>query len=120
MVWAASASQRNQPEQNVGRRAWRTRGFDGFALVAAILVSIFRRDATDSYRVDRRNRWTAWRSFHQRDQTRHRNQGHGRGDSGAWRNLGSHRQFDLRRAVVHAHGGILLPVRMRLWHYDSG
>src|SRR6266480_5148026 len=119
MGWAASASQRNQSEQNVGRRAWRALCFDGFALVAAILISIFRRDTTDSYRVDRWNRWTARRSLHQCDQTRHRNQRHGRGDSGAWRNLGSHRQFDLCCATVHAHGGILLPPTMNPWHYDS-
>src|SRR5438093_3533014 len=119
MVWTASASQRNQSEQNVGRRAWRARCFDGFSLVAAILVSIFRRDATDSHRSDRRNRWTARRSLHQCDQTRHRNQGHGRSDPRARRNLGSHRQLDLCCATVHAHGGILLPLTMKTWHYDS-
>src|SRR5207249_3710891 len=71
------------------------------------------------YGVDRRNRWTAGRSLHQPDQTRHWNQGHGRGDSGARRNLGSHRQLDLCCAAVHAHGGILLPVTMKTWHHDS-
>src|SRR5205823_8630463 len=105
--------------QNVGRRTRRARGFDGCALVVAVLISIFRHDTTDSYRFDRRNRWTPWRSFHQPDQTRHRYKGHGRNDSGAWWNLGSHRQLDLCCATVHAHGGILLSFAMKISDYDS-
>ena len=61
----------------MGRRAWQSGGFDGFALAAVVLISIFRREATGSYGLYCRNRRIARGSFYQRDQARHRNQGYG-------------------------------------------
>ena len=41
-LWPASVAQRNQPEQNLGRRARRAGRIDGSAMVSSLLVSIFR------------------------------------------------------------------------------
>src|ERR1700676_1383469 len=84
-------------------------------------------------RTDRRHRRPVGRPIHQRDQTRHRREGHGRNHSGARRNPGSDRFLDLRRAAVSSHDTLLLraiidPVReclsrtglsMDQWHYDT-
>ena len=60
----ASVAQRNQPEQNLGRRARRIRGRAGVALAAGIFLPVFWCDGVNSHRTDRRRGRTTRRSFH--------------------------------------------------------
>src|SRR4029077_15680799 len=103
----------------MGRRSRRLGGLDDLCLALAVFISVFWCNPTNSYRLDRWDRWIAGRSFHQCDQARYRHQRHGRGHPRPWRHPGSDRQPGLRCAVVHAHGRILLRPAMQTWHYDS-
>ena len=77
IIRASSAAQRNQPAEDVGGRARRTGGVPAAAVVVSVFVSLLRRVATHSDRLDRRDRRTTRRSLHQRDQARHWHERHG-------------------------------------------
>ncbi len=64
IIRASSAAQRNQSWEDVGGRTRRTGGVPAAAVAVSVFVSLLRRVATHSDRLDRRDRRTTRRSLH--------------------------------------------------------
>ena len=92
------------PQQDSGRRARGSDRLDDRALVDVLLLPALHGEPVVARGADRRSGWTARRSLDQPHQARHRHQGHGCRRPGTRRDLGPHRQSDLRRSALPTHG----------------